>query len=261
MHIVNVIPQTGGNPVPDLCCPICLELYHEPVRWPVAKAIDCCGSTFCRACVETCLATSLRCPICRTNATHTDVTMLPVDDELAAKCVASHPILAAERAAIAAKLASAHTIALYPLKRMYDLRPKKTIELHLKEPHHLLMLARAYAEGGQFGLLFGEEREGTAGRIATLTEEPWKRTWMRKKALTIMEACSKVGFERHTLGSAKVKVTIGPLFRVHRVQHDTATEPQLTAITPRTKRMPIRWLRACEEATVLTGKVILEDKS
>ncbi|GJP74109.1 hypothetical protein CLOP_g4743 [Closterium sp. NIES-67] len=45
--------------VPTLCCCICTELFEQPM------VVSCCGNSFCQKCLDTALAHSDACPMCR----------------------------------------------------------------------------------------------------------------------------------------------------------------------------------------------------
>eukprot|EP00976_Prorocentrum_cordatum_P115155 1195964-Prorocentrum_minimum.AAC.2 len=73
-------------PPADLRCVICWELFRDPVITP-------CGHSFCRACVDTELNSSGRCPICRrpTNPFQVHLPPLPPFAPIAPPSGASQP--------------------------------------------------------------------------------------------------------------------------------------------------------------------------
>ena len=54
----------------DLCCPICLDVYSDPVALP-------CAHIFCRSCFQRALQRHLVCPLCKNSVTARSVTPLP----------------------------------------------------------------------------------------------------------------------------------------------------------------------------------------
>ncbi|XP_028267201.1 nuclear factor 7, brain [Parambassis ranga] len=55
-------------PEDDLTCPICCDIFTDPILLP-------CGHSFCRSCLKKCRDTGLReCPVCRKRATKSNLT-------------------------------------------------------------------------------------------------------------------------------------------------------------------------------------------
>ena len=212
------------EPLPEFECPICMELLHNPVRWP-AETGGCCEAYLCKACAASCLAHSPRCPMCRAEGAAGPI--LRADESLSERIRAAHPNLAKARAEREAKLAACESLVLYPMGKFYDLSDRSKIELQLKEPWMVWMAARAIAAGGKFGLLLGPERVGELGRIVTVSHSHKKKS---SGSVSLIEACGKVGFQRKTYGAVTLKLHVGPLFRLRRIERNAPSGREAAAL-------------------------------
>lgn len=61
----------------DLECPVCFQLFCEPVRWQGG-----CGHVFCKICLYRCAQRFAQCPVCRCHSARTPIELLEVDEDL-----------------------------------------------------------------------------------------------------------------------------------------------------------------------------------
>jgi hypothetical protein len=85
----NAAKQAAADAQIALSCPVCLELFRDPVLLP------CCQQSFCRCCLRGALARSPTCPLCRAEASMKLALPNRTLDALLARGAATAPIAVA----------------------------------------------------------------------------------------------------------------------------------------------------------------------
>ncbi|KAK4176218.1 putative ATP-dependent protease [Triangularia setosa] len=148
---------------PEFNCPICFELFEEPVTTP-------CGHTYCQPCLQaiTSLGEDFSCPVCRQpltlhgtpflspypeNRVLTKLTSLLWPDELKArKEINPAPPPKDE----------------IPVFVCATAVPSMTMQLHVFEPRYRLMMQRALEGNREFGMAMYDRRTLQAKEIGTI---------------------------------------------------------------------------------------------
>jgi len=170
----------------DLTCPICLQLFDDPVCWPNPQ---CNGSHhFCRPCIERMATTPLRrlCPICRAPSALPildQLWTLPVSEELSARLEADYP--AAFAASVARRTAAqvAHeALPRFELPLIPNLETTissdaasklsrgRVVDVNFFTAEHFLALAAALANKharSRFALLMEGQRWGYIAGVSS----------------------------------------------------------------------------------------------
>ena len=225
----------------EFTCPICLDLFSDPVCWPVEQ---CAYHKFCRECLDrSVFKLASRCPICRSATTITDVWALPTDEGLAAEIAAAYPEQHATNVrrstALRQCLESLEKLALPLLEHVENtLHPRTlralgdgssiksgaTLEVQLRTPQHFLLLATCLSatqspnQKKRFGLLFdGQTQRGFLAGIVS----PQLPTYR-----SVAEGLTRLYFARqHFKQPMVLKLLLVDTFALHGPPHRAACEP------------------------------------
>lgn len=223
----------SGNLPEELTCPICYELYDDPVCWPAPSCIE--KHHFCRPCIQRlCESTTLEslCPLCRApsnNPILDHLWALPIDDALNARLESEYPEHYAtsmarreERQLEYANLPRIVVPLLFDFQRYLsghserDLGRGKVVSILLSKPEHFLVLANALTSANtkhvkRFGVLMEGERWGyVAGIVSPELFSQSNTPKTAKQVIAQLRVSRKVGRG----GSIKLKILLVDTFRL-----------------------------------------------
>ncbi|KAK3276203.1 hypothetical protein CYMTET_15710 [Cymbomonas tetramitiformis] len=161
----------------DLECPVCFQLFCEPVRWQGG-----CGHVFCKVCLYRCAQRFNHCPVCRCLSARTPIEKLEVDEELKSTVRSLDEQGYTERLAetlrevglIQQRTQEASTLMFFRSTTIQAVIPQGPIlVLRFTEPRYRWMVRRALGDDAEhpphgplyhFGIISGRAvEEGSAG--------------------------------------------------------------------------------------------------
>jgi len=158
----TILDQLRESTYKELECHVCYNLLLEPITTP-------CGHTFCRKCLARILDHARLCPVCRRELPLPPSLEGQASDkyvvELCAGICPEH--IAARAAAVEEEEATVPGGLDTPLFVVSVAFPGMPNFLHIFEPRYRLMLRRAMAVNGRFGMIAYNERgipQGALGR-------------------------------------------------------------------------------------------------
>lgn len=186
----SVAPPTLTAPssVPaHLECPLCLEIFLEPVT-------VICGHSFCHSCLTRSLDHKNQCPLCRS-----EIPYLPPQGQTANPlCLVGQAWFPSETRA-REEMANAHVDTQIGLFICTTVFPGLAQKFHIFEPRYRLLIRRALAKNGEFGIVASMHQPivGTLVRIEEHNQLPDGRFMIKVvgvRRFTVREASMLDGY-------------------------------------------------------------------
>lgn len=130
---------------PELTCCVCFGLFDDPVAWPGSE--QCKEHPLCRSCLIRCVETQVRCPVCRAppplNFYFAGLWTLDSIDAIQERIQQSYPERLPKRiAGSPVQLSTASYLLFEGFDERKDVRKGAKVTIMLREPRHLLLLAK-----------------------------------------------------------------------------------------------------------------------
>jgi len=148
--VVATVGSGGGGPSGDgdvdvFDCSLCYNPMHDPTTTP-------CQHAFCGECLRRCLDHRPECPLCRAKLTTLLASRhIAVNWSLYCLVRTAFPAAYAERASAVASERAAAEMQI-PIFVCNEVLPRAACGLHVFEPRYRLMMRRAAAGNGMFGM-------------------------------------------------------------------------------------------------------------
>ncbi|KAK4200563.1 putative ATP-dependent protease [Triangularia verruculosa] len=147
---------------PEFNCPICFELFEEPVTTP-------CGHTYCQPCLQTItgLCEDFSCPVCRQSLTlHGKPFLSPYpENRVLAKLIS---LLCPDELEARKETKPEPTQEEIPVFVCATAVPSMMMQLHVFEPRYRLMMQRALDGNREFGMTMYDPRTQQARSTGTI---------------------------------------------------------------------------------------------